>query len=519
MSRMEELLLENEERDVTEGHTSAVQVVDEVQPTNEAYERQNEEVKGFEYDVFISYSKSDRPWVKDVLLQALEQKARVLPLILIECGIPKILKHLTYLDHTSEDVQPYFKEQLIDSLDNAKKWTSPDRHGSDIVPISEVQQVVTRSLDQDKRRETAINKLMGAFSSFQLLKRRILVCIACPCIMFLVAFLMLIALYIYFMVDQKFVITPLEPTSVNSTATNVFVAFQIKNSVAKQCEVLRMTNKYSGNPFLVDTFGFEDLGKKVLYDKEKITHFVTSLSPKKMFKQKRFRIHGDMSVTTKFCFRSNQNASLRLYKPTSTHDVNQFDKTIDARVKYEDYTSIGNETFCGTSVIKGQSLTSNEFSAFVFKNVANTMIFLNLTTIFKTPNCKKSLAVLTCRNVSECQLPSSPRISYIIVSKNISARSYFGADEIEVKCVYKIPVLSNSIASVGIFLMGILFLCLIIMGFNKKCRPRLQKWYFGRNIVREKLGETAVQMIVDSPDLEELSKTIKQERENKEFTI
>jgi hypothetical protein len=48
--------------------------------------------------------------------------ARVLPLILMDCEVPNILKHLTYLDHTSEDVQPYFKEQLIDSLTNANKW-------------------------------------------------------------------------------------------------------------------------------------------------------------------------------------------------------------------------------------------------------------------------------------------------------------------------------------------------------------------------------------------------------------
>lgn len=34
------------------------------------------ETQNFEYDVFISYSKSDRPWVKDVLLQSLEQEGK-----------------------------------------------------------------------------------------------------------------------------------------------------------------------------------------------------------------------------------------------------------------------------------------------------------------------------------------------------------------------------------------------------------------------------------------------------------
>lgn len=400
-----------------------------------------------------------------------------------------------------------------------------DHRGSDIVPISEVQQVVTRSLDKDKRRETAINKLMGAFSSFSLFKRRIKVCIACPCTFILVVYLVFAVLTIFVMADLKFKITPLEPTSVNSTATNVFFSFKINASVAEKCEVLRITNKYSEEPFLVDTFGFGDFSKNVLYDQEKTTHLVTSLSPKKMFKQKRFRIYGDMSVTTKFCFHSQnsgQNASLRLYKPTSTSDVDQFDQTSDvwsiSGVKYKDYSSIGNEMFCSTSVIKGQSLTSDEFSAFVFKNIGNTPLFLNLTTISKTPNCKRSLAFLICRNSSECQIPSSHRIRYIIVSKNISTPDY-GADEIKVKCAYKLPVILTSILIMGMFLGGIVLLYVIMKVFNKKCVPRLQKWYFGREIVRERLGEAAVQMVEDSPDLDELSKTIKHERENKEFTI
>lgn len=36
----------------------------------------SDDAKGFIYDVFISYSKSDRPWAKDVLLQTLEQEGK-----------------------------------------------------------------------------------------------------------------------------------------------------------------------------------------------------------------------------------------------------------------------------------------------------------------------------------------------------------------------------------------------------------------------------------------------------------
>jgi hypothetical protein len=61
---------------------------------------------------------------------------------------------------------------------------------------------------------------------------------------------------------------------------------------------------------------------------------------------------------------------------------------------------------------------------------------------------------------------------------------------------------------------------LIVKFVNKRCGPRLKKWYFGREVVRERLGETEAQMLNDSQDLDELSKNIKKERQKKkDFTI
>jgi hypothetical protein len=238
-----------------------------------------------------------------------------------------------------------------------------------------------------------------------------------------------------------------------------------------------------------------------------------------------------MSVTTKFCFYSKnaeQNTTLRLYKPTKTYDTKQFDSSSsfdpDPRfisgVKYQDYESIANKTFCDSSLIKGQSITDNEESAFVFYNLGTSQVFLNLTTTVKTPSYRPSLAIRTCRNLSYCdELPSS--IKYLIVSKNINTPCppYWSENDIIFKCVYKIPAVLNSIIFVGILFLGFLLLYLTIKRFSKKCGPRLQKWYFGREIVRIKLGEAAAQMLDDSQDLDELYKIIKKERETKEFNI
>ena len=38
------------------------------------------------------------------------------------CDIPPILKHLTYLDYTSEDIQPRFREKLLEGLNDADTW-------------------------------------------------------------------------------------------------------------------------------------------------------------------------------------------------------------------------------------------------------------------------------------------------------------------------------------------------------------------------------------------------------------
>ena len=56
------------------------------------------------------------------LVWSFSLSARVLPLIVMECEVPSILKHLTYLDNTNEDVQPHFTDKLLESLEKAGKW-------------------------------------------------------------------------------------------------------------------------------------------------------------------------------------------------------------------------------------------------------------------------------------------------------------------------------------------------------------------------------------------------------------
>jgi hypothetical protein len=220
------------------------------------------------------------------------------------------------------------------------------------------------------------------------------------------------------------------------------------------------------------------------------------------------------SVTTTFCFRSpnsNDNATLRLYKPKGKYEIKQFDRPsisnpeIIFGVNYEDFNSIANRINCNSSEFKGQSIgTDNEESAFVFYNLGTSPVFLNLTTTVKMTNYRASLAIHTSRKVTKFNI--DPSMRYIIISKNVSVASSRYENDI----IFRIEKISTDGERFTLIIIPCytLFFLVFITGIYALLFPKLQKWYFKRKNVRSHLGETAVQMLDDARDLKELHETV-----------
>lgn len=349
-----------------------------------------------------------------------------------------------------------------------------------------------------------LRKLYMADASFDGFQFSINVCFV---IVFFLLLLVSIILLVIFVILGKSVLFTDKLNPLTETASHTFTGSPFGGPFFDSCQSLSITKKNSDEPLVFNFFGFKAGFEEVVYAKTDLIEISTFLSPKKILKPSNFRFYGNMWLIARVCFLSAENASLRLYMPKSAYEAKQFERSsilnpeVIFGVKYQDYKSIGNQTFCSIFQIEGKSLTDNKENAFVFYNLGTSSVFLNLTIITLQPDYREFLAARACRHVTKCDLSTwkSSKIRYLVLSKNNTAASYF--EDCIFQCVNKSWKTKYYVIEAVLVIFGLLFTYLVTF-VNKKCTPRLRKWYFKREKIRRRYTDWELSMLIDKRRLE-----------------
>lgn len=364
----------------------------------------------------------------------------------------------------------------------------------------------------------AMWRICDAFRSFNSMSCIIQCSFMVPLLLCLIACIIFMVLCIVAIVQLQYIRASMSPDAFSSTSVQIFGGYKLKEvpikaqflTITDHCESVRVINSLlSGDPVMADIYVFNSPANSVIYTRTaSMQQSQVDVQQKRLFKQNKFRIHGNESVIASFCFRSvNRNesseAALWIYKPLSSFDVEQFETSGNfdpesvVLVKPQKYFISSNETFCHEDIIKGQSLEENDYSNFVFYNPGLSPILLNVSTALTSPEYKPQQARHSCLNTSECYIHSATgRPGFVIVSKNITVPIDV-LFNLTVVCVYRTPLVPCICILVAIFLVGVLVLHLIRKLYNKKCVPRLRERYFQRVKVRRKMGRKSI-LILES---------------------
>lgn len=372
--------------------------------------------------------------------------------------------------------------------------------------VSQVEQTITRTLEQQQDSRSLYFRLYKADVSFDFFQSIINWFFVIGFILF---FLVSIILLVIFVIIRTSVLSIDELNPLIETASHTFTGSPFGGPFLDSCQSLSITKKNSDEPLVFNVFGFKAGFEEAMYTKIDAIEIDTFLSPKIILKPSNLSFHGDMWLTARFCFHSaDWDALLRLYMPKSSYEAKQFDRSsilnpeVIFGVKYQDYRSNGHQTFCSVFQIEGKSLTDNKENAFVFYNLGTSSIFLNLTIITLQPDYREFLAARACRYVTKCDLSTwkSSKIRYLVLSKNDTAASYF--KDCVFQCVTdKSWKTKYYVIEAVLVIFGLLFTYSLTF-VNKKCTPRLRKWYFKREKIRRRYTDWELSMLIDKRRLE-----------------
>lgn len=391
------------------------------------------------------------------------------------------------------------------------------------MPVSEVEEIVLKNIEQDKRNNEAFSHIKRSYRWYIFWKYVIIVC----------PFLFLGALIIHFYL-QVHRTSPVKPPEFITTSSQTFTGFRIDDVLYGSSQLFSVTKKSSREPVRFDAYVFEEYLSDVVDVKRRTTFVNASLPTKTVFNTETFNVHESMSLTTKFCFRSQnsgQNASLRLYKLTNLDKIAQFHQLNSSNsgnisrlnLTYDEFMSISNKTFCGSSKVKGRrKLVDKEAisSAFAFDNSGNSTVLLKLRITVAEISYRRNLATHFCSNVKKCKIPFSSTFGrYIIISMNFTT----SGNEIVINRSYgdsSIFSYYDFIAlSLCAYVILVILLFFISVAERYSCIQRFRKWYFQREKIQKRFGVWERWALIGSRNFEQLKSIIIKRLERRENLI
>ena len=373
-------------------------------------------------------------------------------------------------------------------------------NGGDIVPISDVQEVVTKTLDQKEERKNAYSKLNGAHNEFKRLAFRVKKWIAIvPTCVVLIFCILLAVVAFYTVIKANWIYSAIylkQSSYVDTTVPMAFSVFDVKGNATDYCEVIFVRNKYQGRPAVsVDIYTFNEPVDNVIYSRTNRAHRNQIYMPwGGEYKYNKSSIQKYEFFMTTFCYRPanlHGKADLLVYVFQRQPSYSSYMYTISTNTRYCNDTKVN--------------------QGFRFVNDGPSGIFLNVSTKVRVLKYRQQLVARSCLNSSECKVQKPPKL--IVIPKKFDSDK----NPITVACVYSVSKTLFSFV-VLLYLLGLSALSWALQKFYQtKCVPLLREWYFQREIVRESLGETAINMLDEAIDFGELFTEV--EKENKKYAF
>lgn len=368
----------------------------------------------------LSPSYLESQWCHYEIRQALGMSlatctAKVLPLILIKCTVPSILKHVTYLDTTCEDSQTYFAERLTRSLERADKWTKCF-DGFNEETIANKVEIVLR------KKEKANEDLLKA----RQLKRILCICITTPLVLI---FLFLLYCFIMFLANFLF----------NFQNTDVLFAFRNVDSQSSSqkmvslqpnpfyCRALKVKSRWSSYS---ETKNFDIY----FFDLETENFVQQSISDKraelvlssKSYRSMKYNMFKGTALRSTFCANATSKGLEMLRVYNISDPIGDFGSQWLENGPKAKYYSLYSEKYVvypGTRICSSITVTGEKPTNLVFANPGNSSLFVALRNQLSNYTFNKAGAFKSCHNTTFCELPFRFNEYEVFVVSNNSLNS------------------------------------------------------------------------------------------------
>ena len=337
--------------------------------------------------------------------------------------------------------------------------------GQAIVPLSEIQEVVTRKMvEENKEKQQRKHRIAEVEHKIRLSKA----CCFCPVV------LIFVGLCIYFVVAT--IITANFPNTVTDRNVPSFCA-QSKLILASNlssvfpCKALSI---WTDMKVLADFFLFASR-ENLKYDKRETSHNKVQLRTDKYW-SKSFVIRKGMYLSSNFCLISNSSAAIRLYISKGIYDLNYFTSlwphTDMGSREYTEYRATNKA--CYSFTLFPDILDAKKF--IVFANKGGPLVFVNASFVLHSTAFMTSNAVHTCRNTSYCRIPHSIAAKFVVMTFNTTEPEDLANDLANrLECI--VEKLYAYLLWGGLFVANIILFTVTCVCARRKIFPQFNKCF------------------------------------------